>query len=449
MPPRLSSFLSISALLLSAEFLARGQEGQISKRPSNVPTAKAQLSGKLTLAQAEQLAVENHPALASASLSQDAVKSTIDQARSAYLPTASVSITSTLANDNTVLAAGFLQTSALSSRFASGVNLLQLVTDFGRTGSLVGSAKFRYQAAADNVMNVRAQILLSVRRAYFGVLGSESVQRAAAATLASRQLTLRQVSALAQSSLRSTLDVTFAEVTVSEAELAVDQADSNLQSSRAALASALGLETVQTVTLEDLGDVPVLTSDIESMVSDALRDRPDLAMLEHSREAAYQVAQAEKKLSYPTVNLQAIAGAIPEHDHTIVRDHYEAAGVNINIPVFNGGLFAARRAEALARAKAADKDVENLSVQISRDVRTSWYNANNAFRRLNVTSQLVEQARRAVRLAQARYDAGLGSIVELNQAQTSQISAEINAAAAKYDYLSRRTELDFTTGTLR
>ena len=88
-------------------------------------------------------------------------------------------------------------------------------------------------------------------------------------------------------------------------------------------------------------------------------------------------------------------------------------------------------------------------VQIGRDVRTAWYNANNAFRRLSVTSQLVEQARKAVHLSQARYDAGLGSIVELNQAQTSQISAEINAAAAKYDYLSRRTELEFTTGALR
>jgi outer membrane protein len=439
---RLFSLFSLSLLFLGADPRAGGQEKQA------LPS-KVQLSGKLTLAQAEQLAIENHPALASASFSEDAVKSTVDQARSAFLPTAIASVTSALANNNTVLSAGALQTSALSSRFATGMSLTQLVTDFGRTGSLVGAAKFRYRAAADNVMNTRAQILLSVRRAYFGVLGSESVQRAAAATLASRQLTLRQVSALAQSSLRSTLDVTFVEVTVSEAQLAVDQADNNLQSTRAALASALGLETIQNVTLEELNDLPDLNSDIESIVSEALRDRPDLQFFKHTRDAAYQVVQAEKKLTYPTVNLQATAGAIPEHDHTLIRDHYEAAGVNVNIPVFNGGLFAARRAEALSRARATDKDVDNLSIQISRDVRTSWYNANNASRRLNVTNQLVEQARRAVRLSQARYDAGLGSIVELNQAQTSQISAEINAAAAKYDYLSRRTELAFTAGALR
>jgi outer membrane protein len=435
------------SLISGIAVLAHAQALPPVKAPTQSPVKT--LSGALTLAQAEKLALASHPFIQSATSSAEANKSVVDEAKSAYYPTAAVSVTSAAANDGTVLAAGALQTSSLNSRFATGVNILQLVTDFGRTGSLVNAAKFRYQAATDNVINARAQILLGVRRAYFGVLGSESVRRAAAATLSSRQLTLRQVSAMAQSSLRSTLDVTFAEVTVSEAQLAVDQAENNVQASRAALAAILGVESVQNVTLEDLTETAGLDADIEAQVATALRDRPDFQLVRHTRDAAYQIAQAEKKLMYPTVSLQAIAGSIPEHDHTIARDHYEAAGVNINIPVFNGGLFAARRSEALSRAKAADKDVDNLSLQIGRDVRTAWYNANNAFRRLTVTSQLVEQARRAVRLSQARYDAGLGSIVELTQAQTSQISAEINAAAAKYDYLSRRTELEFTTGALR
>jgi len=434
-------------LISGCAALAQAQAASASKTSS--PRDKRTLSGTLTLAQAEQLGLANHPFIASATLSAEASKNVIDQARSAYYPTATFNVTSAAANDGTVLAAGALQTSSLNTRFSSGVNILQLVTDFGRTGSLVGAAKFRYQAATDTVLNARAHTLLAVRRAYFGVLGSESVRRAAAATLSSRQLTLRQVSAMAQSSLRSTLDVTFGEVTVSEAELAVEEAENNVQASRAALAAALGVESVQNVTLEDLSDIAALNSDIDAQVETALRDRPDLQVIEHTRDAAYQIAQAEKKLSYPTVSLQAIAGVIPEHDHTIARDHYEAAGVNVNIPVFNGGLFAARRSEALSRARAADKDVDNLSLQIRRDVRTAWYNASTAFRRLTVTSQLVEQTRKAVHLSQARYDAGLGSIVELNQAQTSQISAEINAAGAKYDYLSRRTELEFTTGALR
>lgn len=403
----------------------------------------------LTLEQAQQLALKNHPRIGSAAFSAEAEGRQVSEARSAYYPTAAANITGAAANDATTLGAGALQTSSLNTRFASGVNLVQLVSDFGRTASLVRFAKFRYQAAADSVINTRAQILMDVRRAYFDVLGGEAVLKAAQATLQSRQLTLRQVTALAQSSLRSTLDVTFAQVLVSEAQLAVDQAENDAQSSRAALAAALGLETTQNFTLVDEPIPTVLEGDIPALVSDALRDRPDLDALKHNREAAYQFARAEEDLSHPTINLLGAAGAIPEHDHTILKDNYEAAGININIPIFNGGLFAARRSEALLRAQAADKDVQTLSVQISRDVRTAWFNANNAFRRLAVTSQLVDQARKAVHLAQARYDAGLGSIVELNQAQTSEISAEIDAASAKYEYLSRRTELDFTIGSLR
>ncbi len=408
-----------------------------------------QVPVKLTLAAAEQLALRRHPRIASGSLLEQASSKVVSEARSAYYPTASVNLTAAAANDATTLAAGNLPTSSLNSRFASGVNIVQLVSDFGRTASLVNAAKFRYFAANDSVLNIRAQILLAVRRAYYSVLSADSVLRAAQATLQNRQLTLRQITALSQSSLRSTLDVTFSQVLVSEAQLAVDQAANDAQASRTALAATLGSDTVPDYVLDDQALPDALNSNVPALVASALRNRPDLNLLQHNRDAAFQLAQAEKKLSYPTVSLVAAAGAIPEHDHTIPRDSYEAAGVNINIPVLNGGLFAARRSEALLRAQAADTDVKDLSIQISRDVRIAWLNANTAFRRLDVTSQLVEQSGKAVHLAQARYDAGLGSIVELNQAQLIELSAQINFASAKYDYLSRRTELDFTVGSLR
>jgi outer membrane protein len=81
-------------------------------------------------------------------------------------------------------------------------------------------------------------------------------------------------------------------------------------------------------------------------------------------------------------------------------------------------------------------------------VRNSWQRANEAFQSLAVTAHLVAQSKEALRLAQARYDAGLGSIVELNEAQVNETSAEISAADANYTYLSRRAELDFAAGLL-
>lgn len=86
---------------------------------------------------------------------------------------------------------------------------------------------------------------------------------------------------------------------------------------------------------------------------------------------------------------------------------------------------------------------------IARDVLMSWLEANTAYRRLDVTARLVVEADQALRLAQLRYDNGLGSIVELNQAQFSQTAAQIEAAKAKYEYMGRRAALDYTVGALR
>ena len=82
-------------------------------------------------------------------------------------------------------------------------------------------------------------------------------------------------------------------------------------------------------------------------------------------------------------------------------------------------------------------------------MRVAWLEADTAWRRLDVTSRLVDQANTSLRLANARYEIGLSGILELTQAQVSQTSAQIAAANAKYDYLTRVANLHFAIGALR
>lgn len=402
---------------------------------------------QLTLEQARQIALKNHPRLGSANLYAQAAEKRVAEARSAYYPVLRGNVTGAGAESGTAVAAGNVTTSALSTRLASGVALDQLVTDFGRTSKLAASARSEAQAQSNDANATRAEILLEVSDAYYAVLGAESVLRSAEADLDNRRLLLRQVQALAQSALRGTLDVTFAQVSVSETELAVSRAQSDLKASQARLSAAMGTDRDQAFQLVDQQLPPNLTSDPKGLVDEALRSRPDLASSRFSRDAARDFQKAERRLRYPSVNLIGVAGVIPEHDRALHGD-YGAAAVNVSIPVFNG-LFAARNAEAELRAQAAEKDVQDLSIRITRDVRIAWLTAQDAFRRLDVTSRLVEQANQALRLAKARYDIGLGGIVELNQAQTTQTTAQLEAARAKYEYLSRRAELNYATGVLR
>jgi outer membrane protein len=410
--------------------------------------AVAQSPRRLTLAQAEQIALRNHPRIGSANLVAQAAKSAIAEARAPLYPLLAGNFTSVAADHDTTLSAGAVQTSSLYSRVAAGVTLSQLVTDFGRTANLAAAARLRASAQEQIAGNTRAGILIEVDQAYYAALSADTVLKVAQAVVDNRRLTLRQVRALAQSSLKSTLDVSFAEVAVSEAELALVRAENDVQAGRARLTAALGAAQTQTFELADEPLPPALDPNPEVVVAQALQQRPDLAALRFSRDAAHRFAQAEKDLSRPTVSLAGVAGGLPDADPRL-RSTYSAVGVNVSVPVLNGNLYAARRSEAELRAEAVDRDVEDLTVQVSEQVRVAWLEANTAFRRLDVTARLVAQAEQSLRLAQTRYDNGLGSIVELNQAQLSQVSAGIAAAAAKYEYLGRRAALTFVMGGLR
>lgn len=411
-------------------------------------TAAAQPPNVLTLAAAQEIALQNHPRIASASLTAKASGSVVKEVEAARYPTVSGNVTAVGAEHGAALSAGAIPTSSLYSRGSSGIVINQLVTDFGRTANLAQSARLRNQAQDQNVANTRAEILLEVQEAYYQAAGAVTVLKVAQDTLDLGRLTLRQVNALAQGALRSTLDVSFAEVNVSEEELALVRAEDDVQASHARLSAALGYERDQPFALAEEPLPAPLDSDPEALISNALAKRPDLAALKLTRDAAQRYAEAEKKLSYPTVSVGGVAGEAPVRDDRLQRN-YSAAGVNLNIPILNGGLFGARKAESQFRAEAASRDAQTLAIQIARDVRIAWLNANDAFRRLGVTAKLVDQATRSLRLAQARYNAGLGSILELDQAVLSQTSAQIAAASAKYEYLSRRADLNFTTGDLR
>lgn len=399
----------------------------------------------LTLAQAEELAVRNHPRLASAELLARAAAAVTAQVESALRPTLTGQITGTAADSGTAIAAGQLPTSALSNHAAAGLTLSQLITDFGRTAVLTQAARLRASAQSSNTVFNRAGVLLQVQQAYYTALGSEAVLQVAQATLESRRVTLRQVQGLAGSQMRSTLDVSFAEVAVSEAELALYQAENTAQASQTLLSAALGEEHQRDYQLEDLPLPPAPAADSETVVRNAIENRPDLTGLRLLGTAAGKAAEAERRLRYPTINLVGVVGAVPFHQSGLLN-RYGAVGVNVSLPFLNGGLFKARYEQADLLARAATKDVQDLSLQIAAGARVAWLESNTAFRRLAVTQRLLDQSEQALRFANSRYQLGLAGILEVTQAQLAQTSARIGVAGAKYEYLRRLANLRYAQG---
>jgi outer membrane protein len=310
----------------------------------------------------------------------------------------------------------------------------QLLTDFGRTKYLIASASLNAEAENQNAVATREQVLLAVDQAFYHALQSQAVLAVAQRTVADRQTVADQVGALYKNKLKSELDFSFASVNLAQAKLLLLDAQNNENAALAMLSEVLGFRTLQDFQLvEDAEAGAPPPSNVDDLIATALADRPEILSLHFQSESAKKFHSAERDLFFPDIHAMGVVGEAPVRD-PVISSWYGAIGVDVNIPVFNGFLYSARAREAELRAKAAEERVRDIQNRISRDVRTSWLNASNAYERLSVTRQLLEQSNLALTLAQARYKLGLSSIVELSQAQLQQTQAQITNAQAGYDY---------------
>ena len=407
---------------------------------------------RLTLQDAEALAIKNHPQILAAQSEVGFANQQVTETRSAYYPTVDADVTGSAANHDSRIGAGYLTDSRMFNRFGQGITLSQLVTDLGRTPNLVASSRFNAQASDQNYQATRYNVLLAVNRAYYDALHAQAVVRVAEETVAARQLLFDQINSLAKNNLKSQLDVSFADVNVSEAKLLLIRAQDSVQEAFAELSRALGSDQVGNYQLLDEPLPPSPPAKADDLISQAVANRPELASLRFSREAAYKFADAEKDLSRPTVSLVGVAGYIPyiaQLTTQAIPGEYGGAAVNVQIPVFNGHLFSARREAARYRALEADQNLRNEQERVARDIRVAWASSMTAFQRIDVTAQFLRQASLALDLAQGRYNLGLSSIVELTQAQLNLTQAEIENLSAKYDYQSQYAVLQYALGLLR
>ena len=227
------------------------------------------------------------------------------------------------------------------------------------------------------------------------------------------------------------------------------EAQGNYQTSLATLSAILGYADEQNFQLvdEQAAIVPP-APDVLPLIQQALRNRPEVMSLQSQVESAQKFGSAEHDLWRPTISALGVVGEAPVRD-THIPNWYGAVGININIPVFNGFLNDARAKTADLQTEVNRQKLSDLRNNIARDVRNSWQDSNRAYERLSVTQQLREQASLAFDLAQARYNLGLGSIVEFSQADLQKTEADIADTDARYQYRLSKIMVAYATATPR
>src|SRR5580693_7923017 len=431
--------LGLSTHMLSMRGLAQ------SVPPSPVQASPSSNATRLSVKDAEALALKNNPAISVARLTALASGQVTREVRSNLWPQAYGNLTGVDARSNSRITAGMLNNPSVYTRAAGGATVSQLITDFGHTTNLVASARLQARADEQSAAATKEDVLLAVDQAFYNSLQTHAVLQVAEQTVASRQLLADQVSALTKSKLRSDLDLSFANVSLAQAKLLYLDALNNDKASLAALSAILGYPTLETFELvNDTETLAPPPAEVEPLISEAFAKRPEILALEFQSESDEKLHRAAHDQMYPAISALAAFGDSPVRDD-VIYGPYAAVGVNVQIPLFNGFLFSAKSREADLRTQATRQRLMDLRNRISRDVRTSWLAASTAFDRVNVSEQLLAQANQALDLAQTRYKLGLCSIVELSQAQLQQTQAEIGNAQAGYEYRLALSALRYQT----
>ena len=237
----------------------------------------------------------------------------------------------------------------------------------------MSSAKLQEKAQNANALATTEDIVLATDQAFYNALQAQALLKVAQQTVTTRGSVEHQIDELTKNKLKSTLDLAFAQVNLSQAKLLQLDAENNVNSTIAALTAILGFDKQITYELtEEDTQLPPPPPDVDVLINTAMQQRPDLQALTYGQQAAEKFRRAQREQLLPTISALGIAGVTPVRpdcfggcfSNYFISSWYGAIGVNMNVPIFNGFLFTAEASEANYRAKAA---AEN-----TRDLRDRW-----------------------------------------------------------------------------
>jgi outer membrane protein len=444
-------FAQLAAMLLAvsvAPAVAQQKPTIPAPTATSTPTSTAAIR-PITLQEAEATAIKNNPQITVGKLQALEAREFTRETRAALYPQVGLSVTAVGSDPGSRISAGFLNNPIVYPRVAAGAAVSQLITDFGRTQNLVANSFFQAKAQDQNAIATQQQVVLAVDEAFYNTLETKALLQVAEETVKARQDLVDQVQALTNAKLKSDVDLSFSKVDFARAKLLLLESQNSYEASLSTLSAILGYPDRQDFApVEPPSQNTPPAVDAAPLIQQALNQRPEVKALEDEVTAATKFSKAEHDLWWPTVSASGVVGAAPIRNDNI-SNWYGAAGVNINIPVFNGFLFNARAKSADLDTEVKRKRLQDLQNNIARDVRNTWLDTEKAYERLSVTRQLREQAQLALELSQARYKLGLATIVELSQAELQKTEADIDDTDARYQYAVSQIFLSYQLGLTR
>jgi len=418
-----------------------------------VCAAGAEPPRRLSLAECLAIAEHGHPDLAAARGLIDSAQAQVRIARAGYRPHLDAGANYTRATYNYAATPGTSpQQFAASANgmgmsnapyYYGGLNFSQLIYDFGQTRGAVDRNEAELQAAQQNLKRIHDVVYLNVREAYYSVLAAEEILQARQDAVDNQTRHLEQVRAFHEVGTRPKIDVTKQEVALANAEVDFRQAQENLDVARAALATSMGIPIERAPEpLDTLGEV-ISPGKLDDLMTQADKRRPDIESLRDQVAAAQADIIVARSYFRPSFSLGSIFNY--QNLKFPLIYNWDLAGL-LAQNFLDGGTKQARLAAAQAEESVARANLASFTQKVHQEVFTDYSNVKVAQDKIQLNQQAVVEAKENLALAEGRYSAGYGNIIELTDAQTLLTDSQVQEIVSRYDYHTAAAQLDVAVG---
>lgn len=402
---------------------------------------------RLSLDEAVATALKHHPRLMQARQRMFEAQAQTDQATSVLLPQLKGMLNSTSgsARSNTSFTSGAIIENPNSNQVTAGALLDQLIYDFGRTSHRIKARALAAESREHDLQADRGLTILKVEEAYYAALNQSQLVTIADKTVRERSLILRLVNLLAQRGKRSKIDTSLAAVEVQNAQFLELQARADLKVAVQRLQNAMGRGGAGDYVLEEPAQFDEAIPALEQLQEQARRQRPELEAIRMQLASSQAATISAERQALPTLNVLGSTGQSAFSDRN-GKWWYGAFGV-VSIPLFTGGRIESEIREAQALQLFTEARLQELIQEVELQVTSAYHTYQALGERVKVAREQVTTSRMALDLARERLRMGLGSIVELTQAEVAVTQAETSLIVARHGVLTTLAALEYATGS--
>ena len=394
----------------------------------------------LTLEEALVTALKNHPQVVEAKENLKGAEARTGQALANYYP--QISFSADWNKGRTFLSAQ--ENIKLTEVHSDAFYLKQTIYDFGRTSGSIEAARSNRDAIDKALIVTTQDLSLRVRSAFYLVLATEKQNLAVRDTVRSRDDIFRQAEEFFKQGIKAKVDVARAESNLFAAKTALIRTENNRESAKMELANAMGMSALEDRTLVEPPPSVVSLPEKNSALQEAVRNRVELKQVADQKAVASANLKIAKGSYLPILSGMANVGYADKKFPP--NGNIWGVGLDLTVPLFSGFSSVEQVREATSTINAIEARQSNLRLQIIKEVESAWLGGNEASARMVSTQKEVVAANENKLLAEGRYQEGVGSIIEVTDAQSQALDAQTANIQAKYDYYTSLARLDRAIG---